>query len=198
MEQAWTKFVEAHSGILLHTCRTVARSHDAAMDGYAYVLEKLREDGFRRLRGYTVRGNARFTTWLVVVTRRLMLDHHRQRYGRPRSDDDARRAEHVTRRRLEDLVVAEVDLSLLAISPDDPDFAIRRSELAEALRRSLDGLDPGDRLLLALRFEDDLPAREIAAVVGLPTAFHVYRRLNALLSSLKRDLARRGVVEAAP
>lgn len=198
-EEAWGKFLAAHSGLLLHTCRTVVHDRDAAMDGYAHVLEALREDCYRRLRAYTPQGSTRFTTWLVVVTRRLLLDHQRHRYGRPRSDDGARREEHVTRRRLEDLVAAEIDPEQLAISSSNsPDFGLRRAELTRALRQALDELDPADRLLLALRFEDARPVREIATTMKLPTVFHVYRRVEAALSELKRALARRGVDEPEP
>ena len=55
-----------------------------------------------------------------------------------------------------------------------------------------------DRLLIKLRFDDDLSAREIAGLVGLPTPFHVYRRLNALLGQLRRVLRQRGIHEAEP
>ena len=70
--EAWAEFVNTHSSILLHTCRAVAHDHDAVMDGYAHVLEALREDCYRRLRAYVPRGTTRFTTWLVVVVRRLL------------------------------------------------------------------------------------------------------------------------------
>ena len=169
------------------------------MDGYAFVLEALREDCCRRLRAYIPDGRTRFTTWLVVVTRRLLLDHVRRRYGRPRSDDDARRAEHAARRRLEDLVAAEVDPDLLtAPAANSPDTEVRRRELAAALRRTLDELSPADRLLLALRFEDGRPVREIARIVGFSTVFHVYRRLDAVLGALRGALARRGVSDPEP
>ena len=55
-----------------------------------------------------------------------------------------------------------------------------------------------DRLLLKLRFDDDLSAREIAGLLALPTPFHVYRRLNALLQELRRVLQQRGIHEAEP
>ena len=45
-----------------------------------------------------------------------------------------------------------------------------------------------DRLLLALRYDDDRGAREIANLLRLPTAFHVYRRLNHLHDVLRRTL----------
>jgi len=49
----------------------VVVSKDGAMDAYAYVLERLRERDCARLRTYADGGPARFTTWLVVVARRL-------------------------------------------------------------------------------------------------------------------------------
>ena len=188
----------AYTGILLHTCRAVLHGPDAAMDGYAAVLEALREDSCRRLRAYIPDPRTRFTTWLVVVARRLLLDHHRRRYGRPRSEDESRRAQHVARRRLEDLVGAELDPDQLTTPASAADAALRRRELADALHSALDELHPTDRLLLALRFEDERPVREIAAVLGLPTVFNVYRRLGAVLGALRAALALRGVEEPDP
>src|SRR5204862_509166 len=80
--------------------RSLTTDHDAAMDGYAHVLERLREHDCRRLRGYAPDGRTKFTTWLVVVARRLCLDFHRHRYGR--SDDPApdAAAARAARRRL--------------------------------------------------------------------------------------------------
>jgi RNA polymerase sigma factor (sigma-70 family) len=169
------------------------------MDGYAHVLAALREDNCRRLRAYTPRPGTQFTTWLVVVARRLMLDHHRHRVGRPRSTETERRAEHATRRRLEELVAVELDPDgLTTPTEDSAEARLRRGELTEALRQALAALDAPDRLLLALRFEDERSVREIASVLGLPSVFHVYRRLNGVLATLREALARRGVSEPDP
>lgn len=198
-DRAWETFLAQHNGLLLHTCRSVARDRDAAMDGYAHVLEQLRADGYRRLRAYTPQSTTRFSTWLVVVARRLLLDFYRHRYGRSRSESDARRDEHVARRRLEDLVAVEIDPEELATSDaHEPDIALRRHELSSVLRTAIEQLDPTDRLLLALRFEDDRPVRDIATIMRLPSVFHVYRRVSAALAELKRLLAKRGVVEPEP
>jgi len=168
------------------------------MDAYTSVLDALRADRCRRLRDYTPVPGARFTTWLVVVARRLCLDHVRRRYGRPQSDDPARRDEHAVRRRLENLVAAEIDPEMLTTDAAAPDQALRNSELAAALRDALADLEPLDRLLLALRFEDDRPVREIATALQLPSVFHVYRRLAAVLAIVREALERRGVREAEP
>jgi RNA polymerase sigma factor (sigma-70 family) len=198
-EDAWAEFVAAYSGILLHTCRKVAKDRDAAMDGYAYVLQALHEDSCRRLRAYTPDGRTQFTTWLVVVARRLLVDHYRRRYGRARSDDQTRRADHAARRRLEELVAGEIDPDLLTASTTHgADLGLRRRELTETLRTALDELDPSDRLLLALRFDDERPVREIATLLQLPSVFHVYRRLGIVLTALRRALVRRGVEGSEP
>src|SRR3989454_11788769 len=82
-DDAWAEFLAAHSRLLLHVARAVTTNRDAAMDAYTSMLERLREDDYRRLRGYAPDGRSKFTTWLVVVARRLCLDLLRRRYGRP-------------------------------------------------------------------------------------------------------------------
>lgn len=198
-DAAWAEFVAAHSATVLHTCRTVARDHDAAMDAYAYALEALRENQCRRLRAYVPDGRTRFSTWLVVVTRRLVLDYLRRRYGRSRTEDETRRAEQASRRRLEDLIADVVEPEQLADSSvRAPDASIRREQVSSALRRAIDELDPSDRLLLSLRFVDETPVREIATILHLPSVFHVYRRLGVVLSTLRDDLLRRGIDSPEP
>ena len=200
-EAAWSTFVDSYSRLLLHTARAVARNPDGAMDGYAYVLEQLRRDECHRLRAYAADGRSKFSTWLVVVARRLCLDHHRQRYGRLRESggEDGAGESRAARRRLEDLLAEALDpADLSADDASSPDAQLRARQLSEALRGVLNGLPAGDRLLVKLRFEDALPAREIASVMRFPTPFHVYRRLNALLDMLRRALRARGVEDAEP
>ena len=163
------------------------------MDAYVNVLEALREDDCRRLRSYAAEPNGNFSSWLVVVTRRLALDHFRQRYGRSRSGDLGWRMEHESRRRLEDLVADRVDPDQLLTEPSRGDEDIQREQLTRVLSRALRALEPRDRLLLALRFNDEKPVREIAGRLSLPSVFHVYRRLDTVLSGLRLSLARVGV-----
>jgi RNA polymerase sigma factor (sigma-70 family) len=193
-DAAWDTFVATHSRLLLHTARSLNHDHDAAMDGYAYVLEALRENECRRLRAYAADGRSKFSTWLVVVARRLCLDFHRQRYGRTRDTGIDAREARAARRRLVDLVAEDIDSSRGApASAADPHADLLSREQSAVLEAALRALPPRDRLFLALRFEEDLSAREIAQVMGLATPFHVYRRLNALLASLRSSLGRRGI-----
>jgi RNA polymerase sigma factor (sigma-70 family) len=197
-DEAWSRFVARFSPLLLHTARTVAREHDRAMDAYTHLLEQLRQDDNRRLKQYLEDAGAQFTTWLVIVARRLCIDFLRQRYGRAPATA-SKLADHAMRRRLEDLVAVDIGAMMGLSEPGaDPDEKLRRHDLDSALRSCLAQLTPAHRLLLTLRFEDDLPVREIAKLLRYPTPFHVYRTLNLLLAELRRSLATHGVTRAGP
>jgi RNA polymerase sigma factor (sigma-70 family) len=197
-EAAWARFVAHYSRVLLATCRLLGGDRDAVMDRYAYVLEHLRDDDYRRLRHFVGGGGCKFTTWLVVIARRLCLDHHRSRFGRLRADesDDAKQQRRQTRRDLARLVSSSHEMEDVADeSAGDPETALMATESQRALDAALNDLDSSDRLLLRLRFDDALSAREIAQLMGFPSAFHVYRRLNQLFASLRPVLRRSGVVD---
>jgi RNA polymerase sigma factor (sigma-70 family) len=199
-DDAWAGFVRAYTDQILRIVRSMGGNQDTAMDRYAFVLDQLREDGCRRLRAYAGRGSGPFGLWLVVVVRRLCLDHHRLRYGRSRegSGHESRDA-RASRRRLVDLVADGLDTALLAAPLQGaPDEVLARAERERALSQALEGLQPRDRLLLRLRFGEDLPAREIARLMGFPTLFHVYRRLNKVLGALRQTLLALGVRDAEP
>ena len=195
-EAAWEGLVARHTRLFLAVARSFRGTHDEVMERYAYILEKLYEDDCHRLRAYRLNGRARFSTWLTVAARRLCLDHHRARYGRVRATADPREtgALRAVRRRLADSVASEMDTELL---PDESaasagSMAIRQERDA-LVGLALAALPPEDRLLLALRFEDELSAAHIARVMGFPTPFHVYRRLTIVLAELRSSLSSRGV-----
>ena len=194
-DAAWDELIAKHTRLLLAVARSFGGGRDEAMERYAYILEKLVESDFRRLRSFNPESGASFPTWLTVATRRLCLDHYRNRYGRRRptvkNEVDPLRA---LRRRIMDSVSSEVDTDSLldsAIIPGDAKAII--DERDAALRAELVRLAPRDRLLLALRFEDDLSASQISRALGLPTPFNVYRRLNFVLGKLRAALEARGI-----
>lgn len=198
-DAAWRRFVETHSRLLLYAARSIDRNHDAAMDAYAYVLEQLQRDDFRRLRAYAADDRGKFSTWLVLVSRRLCLDRVRQRYGRRQSEDEQSHEAHDSRRRLLDHVAEEVDVAEIANEGDrDAEMRVRVEELRDALGKALAALPPDDRLLIKLRFHDTLSVPEIARLLKAPTPFHIYRRLNTVLAQLRAGLARRGVKDPDP
>lgn len=194
-EEAWAAFLAAHSRLLLFVARSFGGDHDAVMDRYVALIEHLSRDDYRRLRAFADDGRSEFSTWLVVVAQRICLDHRRARYGRLRSTDDHARNEHATRRQLADLVGVPADLVPLEDRGDLPaDEALAARETRSALEAALATLPARDRLLIELRFTDDAPLAEIAGILGYPTRFHAYRRLNQALATLRSALAARGVV----
>lgn len=166
------------------------------MGRYAYVLEKLREQDFHRLRAFQVDGGARFSTWLTVTARRLCLDDHRARYGRnrPVRNMDEAAAFRQVRRQLADSISAELDTDLVAdTGAVPPDKQAITAERLAGLNAEIETLSEDDQLLLVLRFHDDLPASRISAMLGFPTQFHVYRRLQHLFARLRLGLQSRGI-----
>jgi RNA polymerase sigma factor (sigma-70 family) len=201
---AWREFVDAYSALVLQVAQSTATNRDVAMDTYTFVLEQLREQNCRRLRAYAARSGARFSTWLLVVAKRLCVDFHRRRYGRPQGSNEARPHEapsvdRSARRRLVDLTAEAIDPDTIADADGrGPEAELRLRQLRRALASALERLEPVDRLLLAMRFEDQRPAADIARALSFPTQFHVYRRLNKLLEELRAALEARGVDDPMP
>jgi RNA polymerase sigma factor (sigma-70 family) len=191
--RAWDVLITSRSRLLLSVARSFGGGHDEVMDRYALILEKLREDNYRRLRTFAPDRGASFETWLSVAARRVCLDHHRTLYGRsvatPHDD-----SEHAMRRALVDSLAGELDVDHLADeSLTSVEVATARRERDQALAEAIETLTSTDKLLLALRFRDDLSASRIAGVLGVPTQFHVYRALNRVLSQLRTALEDRGI-----
>lgn len=197
-ERAWAEFLDEHNGLLLRVARSLGGDHDAVMGRYAFVLEQLRRDQFRRLRSYASDGRGKFTTWLVAVVRRLCFDEHRRRHGRPQRAGAAASEEWTARRNLVQLVGDELDVESLRGADTLPDAALEARELRAALERALSGLETADRLLLRFRFEDELSVPEIARLIGGVSPFQLYRRLDKLLARLRKELTAVGIEDAIP
>lgn len=198
-DAAWDRFVASYSRLILHVARSVFRDADEAMDAYTCCLERLRADGGRRLSTFDSRNNSKFSTWLVVVARRMCLDCLRQKQGRvlAHAKGTGRFSDgQKIRRRILELTGEAGALETLQDPGLDPAARTVKSEGLRLLTQVLEELPPADRLLLSLRFEDDLSASEIARVAGLPSPFHVYRRLNRLLLELRKRLNGRGMLDS--
>jgi RNA polymerase sigma factor (sigma-70 family) len=193
--QAWAALLERYSALLVHAACLQGRSYDRVMEKYTYVLDQLRRDDFRRLRRFQAGGESAFSTWLVVVVRRLCVDFHRQRYGRTGNNANRPQAPPLGegRRRLEDLV-SDADLTAV---PDLTRGTITREyttrERHHALGGAMETLDPADRLLLKLRFEDGLTLKQIAQATGSSSQSQVHRRLEFVLRELRAKLERAGI-----
>jgi len=200
-DAAWAAFVSRHSRLIFHAARKLGGDYDAIMDRYAYVLEQLRVDDARRLRQFVADGRSALSTWLVVVSQRLCFDYHRQCHGRNRSragESPRRDDAWLARRRLVALLGAEVDLAAITDARPSISDSLQLAEIYDVLEAALQSLQPQDRLLVKLRFEDDLPIPEIARNLGFASRFHVYRHLDRVLRELRRVLESSGVREMIP
>jgi RNA polymerase sigma factor (sigma-70 family) len=198
-DRAWKLFLDAYSPLLVHVARSVFHDRDIAMDAYAHVLQEVRANEFARLQAFSANGASKFSTWLVVVVQRICFDYRRKQYGRPRTvQTPSAVVAQGLRRRLRDLAGEEIDLAALAEATGDPAEQLAANELRSMLSLAVGTLSTTDRLLLTLRFEDGLSASQIARVMHLPTAFHVYRRLDAAIRALRANLVARGVESSAP
>jgi hypothetical protein len=75
----------AHWGLLKHLARRRFLDPDVADEALSYVLDKLAENDWSRIRQY--RGQARFDTYLSHITYRLLEDFARHKFGRHRIPD---------------------------------------------------------------------------------------------------------------
>ena len=201
-EAEWERFVAGYSGLIIHVARKICGDHDRSMDHYAYVLEQLRAEDFRRLRTFVADGRSELSTWLLVVAQRLCMDHHRRVYGRVRRNGDGSQPvseDMAARQRLIEMIGAKVNLDILADDNGrDPEYAIRVDQMHELLGSALAGLGARQRLLIKLRFEDGLSMADVARSMEMPSRFHAYRTLEETLTALRRTLERKGVTDGAP
>ena len=193
--EVWEAFVATYTPLLLHVTKSVTTSRDERMDAYARIIEVLRSDDCRRLRGYAATPHSKFTTWLVVVSKRICIDHHRARFGRSNGSSTAAAASRrATRRQLEDLVACALDPEIVSTDCErDVDSDLLAREVSLAVAREITKLLPEDRLLIALRFRDGLSTPQISRVVRDRSALSVYRRLENILAALRASLISHGI-----
>jgi RNA polymerase sigma factor (sigma-70 family) len=201
-ERAWTEFVGTYSRLILHAARSATSTYDEGMEAYTAALDGLRADGQRKLRNYSIDPRSRFSTWLVVVVRRIAIDKQRERYGKISAEEKKSgvvSSERAARARLARLAAPNIDLESL---PDSiglrADESLQREDLYASLESAIAELDERDQLLLTLRFVDDLTARRIAELQGWDDQMSVYRRINQITAQLRKKLEARGVDSPIP
>jgi RNA polymerase sigma factor (sigma-70 family) len=77
-----------------------------------------------------------------------------------------------------------------------PDTALAQKEWRATIDAALAQLDTEDRVILRLRFEDDVSVPEIARLLRLGSPFALYRRLKRILATLRKALESGGISDA--
>lgn len=128
--------------------------------GRRELAEDLTSTAFTRAASAAARGQVQSVTtaWIVSIARNLLIDHWRREAVASR-----------TLQLLEDRTV-----------PDDPWTAVIDAQRARAL---LAGLAPDHRLVLTLRYLDDLAVRDVAGLLG-----RTVRATESLLVRARRAL----------
>jgi RNA polymerase sigma factor (sigma-70 family) len=76
------------------------------------------------------------------------------------------------------------------VTESDP---VTRGEQAARLAEALDALPPDDRVAIQLFVVEDVPAADVARVLGLPNSKAVYNRVYRALADLRVRLERAGI-----
>ena len=76
---------------------------------------------------------------------------------------------------------------------EDPESEAARREFLDALHEAMAELSAGERLLLRLRFEQDLSLEEISNLMQLGTPLRAQRSIQKALSKIRQDLLVKGI-----
>jgi RNA polymerase sigma-70 factor (ECF subfamily) len=152
---------------------------DVVQEGFAEATRKLPE--------YLGRPEARFYPWLRQIVWRRLMDLYRRHVlaQRRRADQEAGSI-----MALPDESVSKL-ADRLAVSDTGPSGRIERSEARRQVRAALARLPPEDREVLILWYLEQVPAEELAAVLGITqqAVRHRHRRALERLGRLLRPSA---------
>lgn len=151
--------------IAQHITQNREDAEDVMQDAFLKAYEKL--DQFQ--------GNSKFYTWLVrIAVNESLMRLRKRRTGRMVSlDEDVETDEGSVPRDLADW-------------DPDPEQQYSQAELAEILRKTIQGLPPGFRVVFTLRDVDGLSTEETAETLGLSIPAVKSRLLRARLQLRER------------
>ena len=166
-QAAWEDIVRLYRRKVFNIAYKFVGRHDEAEDLTQDVFLKV----FKSLRTFDRRAN--FSTWLIIVSRNLCIDHYRRV------------------RRERELVNNEVDVVTLSrpTGGDTPQAMFERRDRVAMLRTALDKLTPSLRAAIMLRDIQELSYQEIAERLGVPEGT-VKSRINRGRTELARQIAR--------
>lgn len=174
--------VPEHSGADAETPAVPAGFDALYSEHFDFVCRSLRllgvapdglEDGAQDVFGVVSRRlaefvpSAPFKTWLFAIVQRVASNHRR------------------TRRRKQSPL--EPLCEPLAARDPGPDAHAEAAQAAQLIETFAGGLDDGHRAVLVLALIERVPAREVAAALGIPL-FTVYSRVRSVRSKLQAFL----------
>jgi RNA polymerase sigma-70 factor, ECF subfamily len=140
------------------------------------VLQEAYIDALKRLPHYQAAPDMPFLIWLRWVTMQRLVEVHRQHLGARKRDA----GREVSLDPKASLAASSEKIAEFIGDLTSPSQAAERAETFDQLRKALDGLDPTDREVLALRHFEELSNQEAAAVLGIQPAAASKRYVRAL------------------
>lgn len=143
---------------------------DVLQDAFVDLSEKLSD--------YKTRGELPFFLWLRLVVGERLLRVHRHHLGAAMRDAGREVSIHqaASPQASSASLAAQLLGKLTTVSR-----AVARSEMQQMLQDALDGMDPIDREVIALRHFEELSNHEVALVLGLTKAAASKRYVRAML-----------------
>lgn len=123
-------------------CLSFAKSEAEAQDLTHDIFIQL----FLKLK--TFKGNSKFSTWLYSLTYNFCLNYVQR--------DQKKKRE----------TFKDVETENLSIEDDIPDSEIFQMK-AEKLQQALSSIDPGDKMILLMKYQDDFSIQEIKESLNL-------------------------------
>jgi RNA polymerase sigma-70 factor, ECF subfamily len=189
-EKAWSELVERFTPAVRSAARSASSNEDAAEDLAQSIWAELyglrtRTDGrpASKLAYYSGRGS--LAGWLRAVVAQLAVDTYRKQSKLVQTEEDAD-----LDRLAQGGHVAEGQPALAGMQNPEESMSSRfaRTEMQQALSRSVQELNAEDRLLVKLYYFDNLRLREAGAVLGVHEAT-ASRRLTRIQTDLRKRVS---------
>ena len=186
-ERAWTELVERFTPTVRSAARSASSNEDAAEDLAQSIWAELyglrtRNDGrpASKLADYSGRGS--LAGWLRAVVAQLAVDVFRKQSKLVQTEEDAE-----FDRLAQEVHAGQGQPALARAQNPEESISNRfaRTEMQQALSRSVQELEAEDRLLVKLYYFDNLRLREAGAVLGVHEAT-ASRRLTRIQTDLRK------------
>ena len=189
-EKAWSELVERFTAVVRSAARSASSTEDAAEDLAQSIWAELyglrtRNDGkpSGKLAYYSGRGS--LAGWLRAVVAQLAIDTFRKQSKLVQTEEDAD-----LDRLAQEVHVGTGQPALAGMQNPEESLSNRfaRTELQQALSKSVQELNAEDRLLVKLYYFDNLRLREAGAVLGVHEAT-ASRRLSRIQTDLRKRVS---------
>jgi RNA polymerase sigma-70 factor, ECF subfamily len=189
-EKAWTELVGRFTPAVRSAARSASSNEDAAEDLAQSIWAELyglrtRNDGrpASKLAYYSGRGS--LAGWLRAVVAQLAVDTFRKQSKLVQTEEDAD-----LDRLAQEVQVAEGQPALAGMQNPEESMSNRyaRTEMQQALSKSVQELNAEDRLLVKLYYFENLRLREAGAILGVHEAT-ASRRLTRIQADLRKRVS---------